>query len=346
MNQLSDNVLLKLTGNDSCVHFIKLILQELRLIRIEMKEEVRKLAVDMKSSLMISDDSKEASNINESEEVLDARANSKKKGFVRAGNNDEFVSNMAENEDEIPMIPHSAGKVCVDEVHLKEPACSLLGPADVLRTDKEKLSNVTVPHVYATNGGAVALNSMSCAEDFDVASADLDASLPNVSVNNVTEFDNVAIGVYEVKEEYTDAKVVVHDSKNERNKPFSSTKHLYRDSMSANISRLCSKAYITKQSSETAESQITSNCDVLLDQKRFNKESTQKRLHEDKPLRHSFSKLSRVKNKKWCPICNGRFTDLKRHSIIHTGERPYQCDLCSKRFNRKFSLKCHMKTHK
>ena len=102
MNHLSDNSL-NMSGNDSCVQFIKLILQELRLIRIKMKE-VRKLAIDMKSSLMMSSDSKQVTNINKSEEVSGARVNSEENGFIMVGNDDKFVPSLDDNEDKTPTI--------------------------------------------------------------------------------------------------------------------------------------------------------------------------------------------------------------------------------------------------
>lgn len=47
-----------------------------------------------------------------------------------------------------------------------------------------------------------------------------------------------------------------------------------------------------------------------------------------------------------CCYCNRRFgwsTDLKRHVILHTGEKPFECKVCPVAFTRKFLLQNHMK---
>nr|CAD7425004.1 unnamed protein product [Timema monikensis] len=58
--------------------------------------------------------------------------------------------------------------------------------------------------------------------------------------------------------------------------------------------------------------------------------------------------------KTWvCRICNKQFTmrgDLRAHERIHTGEKPYRCTHCDKRwvlyvFNRSNNLKTHLRTH-
>ena len=58
---------------------------------------------------------------------------------------------------------------------------------------------------------------------------------------------------------------------------------------------------------------------------------------------------SRKKKTHICPICQNTFaqgSNLKRHMILHSGEKPYPCDQCDRSFTTAANLKAHRDTHK
>ena len=64
-------------------------------------------------------------------------------------------------------------------------------------------------------------------------------------------------------------------------------------------------------------------------------------------LNHHNARLHKTKRKKKCHRCSvcdsllGNATSLKRHMRVHSGEKPFSCDLCKQAFARKATLSNH-----
>ncbi|XP_055590400.1 histone-lysine N-methyltransferase MECOM-like [Uranotaenia lowii] len=46
-----------------------------------------------------------------------------------------------------------------------------------------------------------------------------------------------------------------------------------------------------------------------------------------------------------CHVCHKSFNDLRQHMLLHDGEKPYKCDICSKSFFNASTLKTHYRVH-
>lgn len=67
----------------------------------------------------------------------------------------------------------------------------------------------------------------------------------------------------------------------------------------------------------------------------------------DQPTAHepSFALTRATKRCPYCPYSTAFSTNLKRHLLSHTGEKPFACSICQYRCRQKIDLRRHMVTH-
>ena len=80
------------------------------------------------------------------------------------------------------------------------------------------------------------------------------------------------------------------------------------------------------------------------------KQSTVKSSHDKQNINNetSFLKSRNTEKMYWCIICKKSFkwrSHWQSHARIHTGERPFKCDICGKTFTRSDGLRCHKNIH-
>lgn len=45
-----------------------------------------------------------------------------------------------------------------------------------------------------------------------------------------------------------------------------------------------------------------------------------------------------------CVYSTSKLADIRKHVLVHTGEKPYECNLCHRRFAQKTNLTRHIQT--
>ncbi|XP_067635469.1 zinc finger protein 91-like [Eurosta solidaginis] len=76
-------------------------------------------------------------------------------------------------------------------------------------------------------------------------------------------------------------------------------------------------------------------------------EATLKQQHFEMKTTEPKTALEEI-NRHQCIICGRSFrikSDLRRHQLIHSGEKPHKCNFCEKRFTLIANLRTHMRTH-
>ena len=315
----------------------KLILEELQLIRKDMKNEIQKIGVEIQKlyglhhNLLTKFDEKLNNVLKQSERAKEIRHLDKPTVDIDTPNEDQASEVHCESQHDVMVIIDDDNSNSETTIKV-----NFIGSC----SDKAQLKNreITVKEEISSFEEPEAVNYFE-----------------NFKSENM-ENDNLVFGFMQKNNEDVNFNMQLNNSKSSTqskyltcaneatsNAPSSSSYHEEGKSKSSSSSndvesQAQSQAFATSDSSLLADVEKNLNFRCQFCRKpflHFSRFQSHLRTHTgEKPFR--------------CSLCNKQFTqkgNLSKHMMLHKNEKPFSCQICNKNFSQKGHLKSHILRH-